>query len=204
MNNNVKNWNEYHETIAKEFFNVCSNKTVLEIAPFKGHQTQAIIKHPIKSLLLVEPNKEANKRLIELFPSATIINDDIFNVYHNKFLVDVVVACGLLYHLHSPFYLLELIANQSSPEYIILDSVHQEAIRIDNELPNIAGNRFTTSRTWKSINYHIDIPFEYIDQALTHLGYKRVSKIDLADLNVLTKENSWMAIWQKEAAEVVS
>jgi len=204
MNNNVRNWNEYHETIAREFFNVCSNKTVLEIAPFKGHQTQAIIKHPIKSLLLVEPNRDANKRLIELFPAATIINDDIFNVYHNKFLVDVVVACGLLYHLHSPLYLLELIANQSNPEYIILDSVYQEGIQINNELPNIGGNRFTTTPTWKSVNYHICIPFEYIDQSLTHLGYKRVNKINLADFNIPTKENSWMASWQKEKATVAS
>jgi 16S rRNA A1518/A1519 N6-dimethyltransferase RsmA/KsgA/DIM1 with predicted DNA glycosylase/AP lyase activity len=202
--NNVASWTEYHQTIATEFFNVCSDKTVLEIAPFGGHQTQAIIKHPIKSLLLVEPNRNANKKLIELCPTATIINDDIFNVYHNKFLVDVVVACGLLYHLHSPLYLLELIANQSDPEYIILDSVYQKSVAIKNEIPNIPGNRYTTTTAWKSVNYNICVSFEYIDQSLAHLGYKCIKKISLSDFNVPTKENSWMASWQKEEAKVAS
>jgi hypothetical protein len=198
---NVASWTEYHQTIAREFFNVCSDKTVLEIAPFGGHQTQAIIKHPIKSLLLVEPNQNSNAKLIKLFPTATIINDDIFNVYHNKFLVDVVVACGLLYHLHSPLYLLELIANQSDPEYIILDSIHQKNININSELPNIPGNRYTTTPAWKSVNYNICVPFDYIDQSLTHLGYKCINNIDLSDFNVSTKECSWMASWQKITKE---
>ena len=162
-----------------------------------GHQTQAIVKYPIKSLLLVEPNPMGNTNLIKLYPTATIINDDIFNVYHNKFLVDVVVSCGLLYHLHSPLYLLELIANQSDPEYIILDSIHQTEIRIVDEVPNTPGSRYTTTPTWKSINYSMCIDFVYFDQALTHLGYKCINKIELAKFNIHSKERSWMASWQK-------
>ena len=200
--NNPNIWHEYHETIAKEFFNVCSDKTVLEIAPFNGHQTQAIIKYPIKSLLLIEPNQNSNERLIELFPTATIINEDIFNVYHNKFLVDVVIACGLLYHLHSPFYLLELIANQSNPEYIILDSIHHSGVSIMQELMNTPGNRYTTTPTWKSVNYILCLAFDYIDQALTDLGYKCINKIELEKFNVSSKERSWMASWQKITKEM--
>ena len=197
--NNIIDWNEYHETIAKEFFYLCSDKTVLEIAPFAGHQTQAIVKYPIKSLLLVEPNQTYNAQLIEFFPTTTIINDDIFNVYHNKVLVDVVVACGLLYHLHSHLSLLELIANQSDPEYIILDCIHRSppGIMITNELPNVPGNRYTTTPTWKAVNYSIGLAFDYFDQALTDLGYKCINKIELAEFNVPSKQNSWMASWQK-------
>ena len=198
----LKDWNEYHETIAKEFFNVCSDKTVLEIAPMIGNQTQAIVKYPIKSLLLVEPNQIGNANLIKLFPTATIINDDIFNVYHNKFLVDVVVSCGFLYHLHSPFYLLELIVNQSDPEYIILDNIHQTNIGIMDEVPNTIGNRYTTTPTWKSVNYSIILAFECIDQALTDLGYKCINKIELAKFNIPSKERSWMASWQKITKEI--
>jgi len=200
--NDPNDWSEYHETIAKEFFNVCSDKTVLEIAPFGGHQTKAIVKYPIKSLLLVEPHLGNNERLIDLFPTATIINDDIFNVYHNKFLVDVVVVCGLLYHLHSPLYLLELIANQSDPEYIILDNIHQPDIEIRNEVPNTSGNRYTTTPTWKAVNYSICLPFDYINQSLTDLGYRCVNKIELSEFNVRSKQNSWMASWQKITKEV--
>jgi hypothetical protein len=199
---NLRNWGEYHETIAKEFFYVCSDKTVLEIAPLVGHQTQAIIKYPIKSLLLVEPWQGANERLIDLFPTATIINDDIFNVYHNKFLVDVVISCGFLYHLHSPLYFLELIANQSDPEYIILDNIHQTKIGIMNEVPNTLGNRYTTTPTWKAVNYSICLEFDYIDQALTDLGYRCINKIELAKFNIHSKERSWMASWQKITKEV--
>ena len=197
--NNLIDRNEYHETIAKEFFYLCSDKTVLEIAPFGGNQTQAIVKYPIKSLLLVEPNQTCNAKLIEFFPTATIINDDIFNVYHNKVLVDVVVACGLLYHLHSSLYLLELIANQSDPEYIILDSIHRPppGIIIKNELLNVPGNRYTTAPAWKAVNYSISLAFDYFDQALTDLGYKCINKIELAEFNIFSKQNSWMASWQK-------
>jgi hypothetical protein len=199
--NELGEWNEYHETIAKEFFYVCSDKTVLEIAPMIGHQTQAIVKYPIKSLLLVEPNPADNTPLLKLYPTATIINDDIFNVYHNKFLVDVVVSCGFLYHLHSPLYLLELIANQSDPEYIILDNIHHPnigpTIGIINEVMNTRGNRYTTTPTWKSVNFSICMEFVYFDQALTHLGYRCINKIELAEFNIATKERSWMASWQK-------
>jgi len=142
--NDPRIWNEYHDTIAKEFFYLCSDKSVLEIAPF------------------------------------------------------VVVACGFLYHLHSPFYFLELIVNQSDPEYIILDNIHHpHGIGIMNEVPNTPGNRYTTTPTWKTVNYSICLDFSYIDQALTDLGYRRINKIELAKFNNFSKERSWMASWQK-------
>ena len=111
--------------------------------------------------------------------------------------MDVVVSCGFLYHLHSPLYFLELIANQSAPEYIILDNIHQTKIGIMNEVPNTPGNRYTTTPTWKAVNYSICLEFDYIEQALTHLGYRCINKIELAKFNIHSKERSWMASWQK-------
>jgi hypothetical protein len=189
-------WNEYHDMMVKEFFNVCKDTHVLEIAPFKGHQTQAIVKYPVKSLTLVEPNRQAINGLVNNFSTAKVINDDIFKVYKSRLPADVVVACGLLYHLHSPLYLLELIANQSEPKYIILDCPHFNSVNANIELPNTPGNRYTTDN-WKSVNYIVTLPFDYINQALAHLGYTCSKTIDLKYLNVFSKNNSWMGMWQK-------
>lgn len=195
---NENDWDTYREIIAKEFFKVCDNKNVLEIAPFNGHQTQAITTYNLNSLTLVEPNSEVENVLIKKFPTATVIVDDIFNFYQNKFPVDIVVACGLLYHLHSPLHLLELIANQSDPDYIILDCTSHNNININVELPNQPGNRYTIG-DWKSVNYYIAIPFDYIDSSLNHLGYTCIKHRMLADMNISSKKTSWMASWKKDS-----
>ena len=189
-------WSEYNDMMVKEFFNVCRDQHVLEIAPFGGHQTQAIVKYPVTSLTLVEPNQQVINLLVNNFPTAIVINDDIFKVYKSRLPADVVIACGLLYHLHSPLYLLELIVNQSDPKYIILDCPYYNIVNANIEVTNIPGNRYTTDN-WKSVNYNVTLPFDYINQALTHLGYTCSKTIDLKYLNVFSKNNSWMGMWQK-------
>ena len=140
-------WNKYHDFLVNTFFNICKDKNVLEIAPMTGNQTQAIVKCLPKSLLLVEAWQEYHSKLAGDYPSATIIMDDIFKVYQNKIPVDVVISCGLLYHLHNCFQLLELIANQSDPEYIILDCVDPHSdVKITREPINGEGNRIEKYR----------------------------------------------------------
>jgi hypothetical protein len=190
-------WNEYHDFIIKTFFNICKDKNVLEIAPMTGNQTQAIVKCLPKSLLLVEAWKDYYSKLANDYPSATIIMDDIFKVFQNKISVDVVIACGLLYHLHNSFQLLELIANQSDPEYIILDCVepHNDVV-ITTEILNVQGNR-VEDKDRKCINYNIIVSFKYIDMALNDLGYTCIEKANMGQFDISCKQYSWMAMWKK-------
>lgn len=199
MRNKPHVWNEYHDMMTTEFFNVCADKRVIEIAPMAGHQTQSIVKHTLKSLTLIEADKKFESELIDQFPSATVICDDIFKVYEDTISADVVVSCGLLYHLHNPFHLLELIVNQSDPEYIILDSIHPRdklRISVDVEQSNTIGNR-TSKENWKCVNYNVVVDFEYVNSALIDLGYVCLKNINLRKFMVETKLNSWMALWKK-------
>ena len=112
---------KYHQYIEKSYFHVCEGKSVLEIGPNKGNQTPCILKNNPSSLTLVEADPECNDILQSRHLSANIIIQDIFEYYKEPHKMDVVVCCGVLYHLHNPFHLLELIVNQSNPDYLILD-----------------------------------------------------------------------------------
>jgi hypothetical protein len=125
----VNNHNsKYHQYIEKSYFHVCAGKTVLEIGPSKGNQTPCIINNNPTSLTLIEADTDACQELTSRFPSLNVVNQDIFEYYKNPHKADVVVCCGVFYHLHNPFQLLELIVNQSDPDYLILDSTDIDAV----------------------------------------------------------------------------
>jgi len=118
---------KYHRYIEKSYFHVCAGKSTLEIGPSKGTQTPCIINNNPSVLTLVEADTNACQDLITQFTTADTINQDIFKYYRKPHKMDVVVCCGVLYHLHSPFQLLELIIKQSDPEYLVLDCVDTDS-----------------------------------------------------------------------------
>ena len=147
-----KVWN--YLMYSRDIFSICENKTVLEIGPFSGWHTALITSYNPKHLTVVEPNIESQKVLCDQFPHASVIVDDIYYFLEKYFNADVVVCCGVLYHLHSPIYLLEQIVNKVNPKYIILETFDEiqdsEAKLIDSisctlikEELNIPGNRYT-------------------------------------------------------------
>lgn len=192
-------WSRYHDFIDGEFFSDIDYKNVLEIGSFTGAQTQVLAKHNLTSLTLVEPNSMASKELEEKYPAAHVITNDIFDLYSKEPLqCDVVVCLGLLYHLHSPLYLLELIANQSSPDTIILDNVHCEYLGQGGLLPeptNVPGNMFSNR---KVIPRAVVYSFNDINSAMEDLGYSKIHYCDLFEFTEIDqKSHCWMAKWQK-------
>ena len=119
---------KYHQYIETSYFHVCEGKSVLEIGPSKGTQTPCIINNNPTSLTLVEADADACYELRSRFPSVNVVNQDIFEYYREPHKVDVVVCCGVFYHLHNPFHLLELIVNQSGPEYLVLDCADADQV----------------------------------------------------------------------------
>jgi hypothetical protein len=182
---------EYKQFLRTQFFNVCENRSVLEIAPFDGHHTEIIKSCNPSKLTLVEANPACNPILLEKFPNDIIVNDDIYNFYRNEYLVDVVICCGLLYHLHSPLYLLELIVNQSSPEYIIIDNVSETRDTMSTsygyEYTNLPGNRFG-GKLEHLAKFNCPLPLHVMDLAMRDMGYHR-EKLDqdLSRFNVMSK-----------------
>ena len=189
------------------FFSVCENKTVLEIGPFVGLHTALISDYKPQHITLVEANPECNNILTRQFPDATVTTQDIFHFLEKPYKVDVVVCCGVLYHLHSPLYLLELIANRTDPEYIILESVvlkndnseHKFTLRteIGTEVDNIPGNRYTLSE-WKSASLNIVFSQDVFDLVMNNLGYRVVTKdYALGRFNCKSKEFANMTVYKK-------
>lgn len=189
-------WSRYHDFIDQEFFYDMDNKSILEIGAFTGAQTQVLYQHNFVNLTIIEPY--TNNNLKQKYPKATVITDDIFKVYCKPLPADVVVCLGLLYHLHSPFYLLELIANQSDPQIIILDSVHANCVGqggLLEEISNVPGNRQSDTKT---VSYSIAYTYPDIARGMESLGYKSIRYTELECFpEILQKKSSWMARWEK-------
>lgn len=99
---------EEYFTLMEQYFSICKNKTVLEIGPNDGHHTKLISKQTPKYLELIEPAAVDGLKFINGIDK--ILVNDVFFILSEKHPVEVVVCCGVLYHLHCPLYLLELIA----------------------------------------------------------------------------------------------
>jgi SAM-dependent methyltransferase len=110
---------DYYNAVGP-YFQVCADKSVLEIGPFTGQITEMYV-DLAQEIELVEPNSDALGHLQQCYPMANIVWDDIFAYLKTPRKFDVVVCMGVLYHLHSPVQLLEQLVNEVKPQYIMLD-----------------------------------------------------------------------------------
>lgn len=191
------NRKEYLDFVQKEYFAECKDQTVLEIGPNDAAHSRLILNESPTNLTVIEPNVSCNVILKECNVDQ-IINDDA-NLYltKNKKEYDVVVCCGVLYHLHSPLYLLELIVNQCNPKKIILDcTIDQKNISFMVEEDNICGNRFTVNQ-WKSSRFNLVAPFDIITKSMYNMGYRLIKKDITENTEWKSKDNVWIALWEK-------
>jgi hypothetical protein len=181
----------------EQYFTVCKDKTVLEIGPSDGVHTKLISKQSPKYLELIEPAVNQVEILNRIENVNNVIVDDVFFVLSKKQAFEVVVCCGVLYHLHSPLYLLELIANNCNPDYTILDcTIDQKNISFLIEEDNKPGNRQTLSN-WKSAGYNLVAPFTIIEQSMKNMGYELIKQDNIGSCEFKSKENFWVGLWEK-------
>jgi len=168
-------WNSYLNTI-HPYFTLCAGKKVLEIGPFKGHHTDVIESYAPSSITLVEPLPLDITNLHNSHPNCEIVQEDIFFYLEKARDFEVVVCCGVLYHLHSPIYLLELIANRISPKYLYIETFPgTEEILVVEEKDNTPGHRILINN-WKSAKMALNTPKNILINALHNLGYKMILK----------------------------
>jgi hypothetical protein len=192
------NKQEYLQLMSDEYFYVCKDRSVIEIGPNTTIHTDLILKHQPSHLILIEADQRSANTLKNVAGIDELIVDDAFHILHTKYLADVVVCCGVLYHLHSPLHLLELITNNCDPKYIILDCVvDQKNIQCLPEEDNITGNRHTKNN-WKSAKFNLVIPFDIINISMKNMGFKLITKNLTQVTDYLPKTNSWVAMWEKE------
>lgn len=187
----------------KDDFRIVENRTVLEIGGFHGEHSKMILEHNPLSLTIIEPNLTAYKKLKEKFPNLTILKEDVYDTLYRKEKFDVVVCCGVLYHFHSPLYLLELMTNNAQPTYFICDTYIGSDNFVD-EYTNSIGNRIVLDNN-KFVKKSFLPSKETLVQSLEDLGYsliKYVNLQNLKDLNIHTaKRNAQYMIFKKSESK---
>ncbi|NBY39821.1 MAG: hypothetical protein EBQ66_02670 [Flavobacteriia bacterium] len=199
---------------------------MLEIGPNIGQQTYCIMNNNPRFVTQVEADEDNLPNLRSRFPHNNILHQDIFDYYKVPHKMDVVVCCGMFYHLHNPFHLLELIVNQSDPEYLVLDCTsadnasgwlkdsisledpttgeckirvrdeYTSAVLIDTEVTNTPGMRQSSMK--KHMPFSIVFHTDLYRKALESFGYQtlKIEKIGTR-FKTKTKHSSWMGLWKK-------
>ena len=191
---------DYANFLSEYYFPYCKDKHVLEIGPYgTGFHTQLIQKFDPKSHTAIEADPEQCETYEKNFSNVKLIKNDALIELNQTQQYDVVVCFGVLYHLHSPLHLLELIVNNCNPNLVFLDCVNtprnNEILAVE-EGTNQEGNRFTTDG-WRSIKYNMIVPFDVISKSMNHLGYMLVHRSSLNITDNFSKSKSWIGAWEK-------
>lgn len=189
----------------EDTFSLCKDKTVLELGAFEGRFSNLILKNSPTSLTVVEPNDTTpgyNTELKELVDFHACTLNDYY--HHTKKKVDVVVACGLFYHLHSPLHALELILNHSDPDIFIMDSPQATdtplAFKYRKEEMLQPGGSQPDNGITKPISISVSNPYATMKLLLKeHFGYSEEC-VFLPTLGFdlpVSKERSLLSIFRK-------
>ncbi len=194
------NLSQYQQSV-RPLFAVAQDRSVLEIGPFWGQHTTVLESYGPQTVTLLEPNSDAAALLAQKF-DYTVIVEDVYHYLRTVKHYDVVLLCGVLYHLHSPLYLLELIANNVNPEYIITETFLYEGLTAHyaEEPLNIPGSRY--AKAWRTAGYNCSLTAPVMTASMRNLGYAGLSSIthpvlDNCDDFYKTKANSTMTVWRR-------
>lgn len=172
---------KYIETIYP-YFSIVNGRSIMEIGPQFGWHTVLTLNNNPKSITLIENDNNMVAILkqtlsLDSNSNVNIIHDDVFHqLAINDTTYDIVICCGVLYHFHSPLYLLELIANQCKPEIIILEYPHVNQSKEDPEITsepeeiNVLSERWVNPG-WIPIRLKIVMHTNLLIQSMNQLGY---------------------------------
>jgi len=176
----------------KHIYDIVKDKSVLEIACGNVRFIEGIYNaYGIKSFTGVEPFEQwctGGKKQLEYH--ANFKWDMVHSRYEDYVVTevpDVVVCCGLLYHLSSPFHLLEWLANTNA-EYIILESTGTT---------EYTTGKNTTHNTMERINAQISEAGglkEYIEEFKYNGRNKYTLKYEETDIPGNTIHNTYRSV----------
>jgi len=175
-------WRRYSELDDKNYINfmhkclsLVRNNTILELGSFLGWHTSIMLKLGAKKIICVEPNKECLREEVFQTNSDTVaLHNCTANDYYacNNESVDMVVCCGLLYHLHSPIHLLEKIINISKPKYILIETIDNCDIGVNDEKFYLLGNAHTDTNITFPILKHMIMPTQTLIDCIQTTNYR--------------------------------
>ena len=197
----LENVGDYLQDV-HDVYTCIEGKDVLEIAAQTGTLLPLFLKFIPKSYIGIEPDAGSyhilNLRLnkVKTFPAEALnLQYENFTTRKN---IDVVICNGLLYHLHSPFHLIEYLGNLGA------DTIILETTGTENDLSNKmflrgepvgdAGNRQTDNNP---LNFTLHIGSSVMISAFEQLGYELSCKRHTALPQVASKHNVNTYIFEK-------
>ena len=115
-------WDLYLDWTYKEFFSgIPVGSNVIEIGPGYGFHSQLIQKQKPTHHRVIEPGVYEIERLKDI--GCEVITKHYQDFYSERRPADVVVCCGVLYHILTPLDLIEKITNLSRPDKIIISNI---------------------------------------------------------------------------------
>lgn len=186
----------YHDFCKTVYFDACRSSSVLEIGAGNGNHSLNISRQNPSRFVIIEGDSRIVGPLKDIAGVEHVITDDVMMALKDQNFFDVVICLGVLYHLHSPLHLLELIANNCRPSIVILDCVMApKNLEFVTEDQNVPGNS-QVRPNWRSCNMNLVAPFLTYLQSMDNLGYvlDKVHRIQVK--NYFPKNNSWMASWR--------
>lgn len=197
-------YTQYLDFLESNYFTICKNQHVLEIGPLNGHHSKLICKNHPSKFEVIETNKSlVDTELQQISGIDNIIVDDALLALSNPHPCDVVVCCGVLYHLHSPIHLLELIVNHCQPKFIILDSVGKfnETGSYGNCWADENVNQLGTRQVRPGFRFSgltVRCNGDTFQLVMNKLGYNLMMSHDLQCSDFFSKHSSWIAMWQRK------
>jgi SAM-dependent methyltransferase len=198
---------QYLDLIESNYFTICKDQHVLEIGALNGHHSELICKNHPSKFEVIEPNKSlASTELQQINGIDNIIIDDALLALSNPHPCDVVVCFGVLYHLHSPIHLLELIVNHCQPKFIMLDSVGKfnENGSYQNYWADENVNQLGTRQVRPGFRFSgltVMCNGDTFQLVMNRLGYSLLTSNDLCLTDFPSKHNSWIAMWQRKGTQ---
>jgi len=143
----------------EDIFSPCANASTLEIGPLTGKISELIQKKKPSKHVTVEPDPK--------YPAThNCTYERYIRNYQNEF--DVVVCMGVLYHLHSPWDMIEKIITINKPKTFILETIDVSVPKIYTEDINSTGNAWDTI-----VPYNVNMPIKYYREFLEGQGYEQ-------------------------------
>lgn len=195
---NNKSIIKLYRYIDKNIFHLCEDKKVLEIGPAHGAMSSYITLRNPKKFTVVEPDPKCNESLKFILKGENefihqLPVNDYYKIEKEKY--DVVLCCGILYHLHSPIDLLEKIVNFNDPEYILVTNIDFKSTSLsDNTEPcNEILMRYLDEGISKPIDRNLYLSQKDLVTCLNTVGYEVVNEITT---------DEWKSMWDRSAENI--
>tara|TARA_B100001996_G_C18624565_1_gene579194 strand:+ start:533 stop:1123 length:591 start_codon:yes stop_codon:yes gene_type:complete len=193
----------YLDWLEKNIFSgTVENQSVLELGALNNKITNVIGRCNPKSIYTVDPEPSGK-------PDFKGTANDFYAADHFTEPYDVVVCMGLLYHLHSPWHLVELIINHSRPKILILETAnsinHVKGLSIAPEEYNTFGNAYADKEIKYPMQIHSSVTrnnwiegIETTPMKLQKHWIYRLIPFEQDDFFMTAKQNMWMGVFKWE------